>query len=565
MYVLAPFQAWQHEPSYLAARLVVAAFGVGAVAGSWWLGRVAYGRRAGLVAAAAVAVCSTHVAYSHVAVTDVPLTAAVAVSLALAVTGRLEWAGLAAGVATGFKYPGVLLAVPLAVVGFRQLRRLAVSLGLLVVGFAVDEPVRPRASAAGLGGRVACEPARARRLARVRARRLGSRRVRAPALERARPRAGDRRGRARDRALAPPPRGSRPRVVHPRLQPHAAAAPRALRPLRPAPRPAARRARRAPARARPADARAPRRAARLVDRGRPDAHAARHPHRRPRLDRAQSPPGSPGRGRLLDAAAPGAPGAAARSPGPRPPVGREPRRRTPAQAGDPVRRRHRRGRGPRARSRVPTTRARRPSCARSGASGSSTRSAPGTGWLARGFASIGCTLDGHETARSPRSGRRARPRGGQRLVRRTREGARLPQQGELGEAREPDPGAGLLPGLAAGSARRHDRQPLEQHQLRQPRPQLPRVVRLAGDGRRGGRRRAARQPAGLSGPDDDPDLHAGRHGGRQDPPLEGAVLRRPARDRAGARDRRDDVHGEPGRRPVARAARLAPRRAASTR
>jgi 4-amino-4-deoxy-L-arabinose transferase-like glycosyltransferase len=147
MYVLAPFQAWQHDPSYLAARLVVAAFGVGAVAGSWWLGRVAYGRRAGLVAAAAVAVCSTHVAYSHVAVTDVPLTAAVAVSLALAVTGRLEWAGLAAGVATGFKYPGVLLAVPLAVVGFRQLQRLAVSLGLLVVGFAVTSPfvlVHPR-------------------------------------------------------------------------------------------------------------------------------------------------------------------------------------------------------------------------------------------------------------------------------------------------------------------------------------------------------------------------------------------------------------------------------------
>jgi 4-amino-4-deoxy-L-arabinose transferase-like glycosyltransferase len=140
MYVLAPFQAWEHEPSYLAARLVVAAFGVGAVAGSWWLGRVAYGRRAGLVAGAAVAVCSLHVAYSHVAVTDVPLTAAIAVSLALAVTGRLEWAGLAAGVATGFKYPGVLLAVPLAVVGFRQLRRLAVSLLLLVAGFAITSP-----------------------------------------------------------------------------------------------------------------------------------------------------------------------------------------------------------------------------------------------------------------------------------------------------------------------------------------------------------------------------------------------------------------------------------------
>ena len=56
LYVLAPFQAWQGEPSYLAARLVVAAFGVGAVAAAWWLGRTAYGRTAGLVAAAAVTV-----------------------------------------------------------------------------------------------------------------------------------------------------------------------------------------------------------------------------------------------------------------------------------------------------------------------------------------------------------------------------------------------------------------------------------------------------------------------------------------------------------------------------
>ena len=90
LYVLAPFQAWQGEPSYLAARLVVAAFGVGAVAAAWWLGRAAYGRTAGLVAAAAVAVETIGVAYSHAAVTDVPMTALIAVSLALAVTGRLE-------------------------------------------------------------------------------------------------------------------------------------------------------------------------------------------------------------------------------------------------------------------------------------------------------------------------------------------------------------------------------------------------------------------------------------------------------------------------------------------
>ena len=33
LYVLAPFQAWQHAPSFLAARLVMVAFGLGAVAG----------------------------------------------------------------------------------------------------------------------------------------------------------------------------------------------------------------------------------------------------------------------------------------------------------------------------------------------------------------------------------------------------------------------------------------------------------------------------------------------------------------------------------------------------
>ena len=38
-YVLAPFQAWQPAPSYLAARLVVVAIGVGGVAAAWWLAR----------------------------------------------------------------------------------------------------------------------------------------------------------------------------------------------------------------------------------------------------------------------------------------------------------------------------------------------------------------------------------------------------------------------------------------------------------------------------------------------------------------------------------------------
>ena len=140
LYVLAPFQAWQGEPSYLTARLIVSAFGVAAVAAAWWLGRAAYGRTAGFVAAAVVAVETIGVAYSHMAVTDVPMTALIAVSLALAVSGRLEWSGVAAGLAASAKYPGVFLVAPLVVAGWGHWRRLAVSLGAPVAAFLATSP-----------------------------------------------------------------------------------------------------------------------------------------------------------------------------------------------------------------------------------------------------------------------------------------------------------------------------------------------------------------------------------------------------------------------------------------
>jgi 4-amino-4-deoxy-L-arabinose transferase-like glycosyltransferase len=140
MYVLAPFQAWQGGPSYLTARIVIAAFGVGAVGAAWWLGRAAYGKTAGLVAAAAVAVETIGVAYSHMAVTDVPMTALITVSLALAVTGRLEWAGVAAGLAASAKYPAVFLLAPLIVAGWGTWRRLAASVGLAVAAFLATSP-----------------------------------------------------------------------------------------------------------------------------------------------------------------------------------------------------------------------------------------------------------------------------------------------------------------------------------------------------------------------------------------------------------------------------------------
>lgn len=147
LYVLAPFQAWQGEPSYLTARLVIAAFGVGGVAAAWWLGRAAYGRAAGLVAAVVVSVETIGVAYSHAAVTDVPMTALLTLALVLAVTGRLEWAGVAAGLAASAKYPAVFLLVPLVVAGWGRWRRLAVSIGLAILVFFATSPfvlVHPR-------------------------------------------------------------------------------------------------------------------------------------------------------------------------------------------------------------------------------------------------------------------------------------------------------------------------------------------------------------------------------------------------------------------------------------
>jgi 4-amino-4-deoxy-L-arabinose transferase-like glycosyltransferase len=140
MYVLAPFQAWEGAPSYLAGRAVVLVLALGAISAAWWLGKRAYGLTAGAVAAAVVAVETTEVAYSRMAVTDVPLTLGVAASLALLVAGRIELGGLLVGLATSIKYPGVLLLVPLAVAAYRQPRRLAVGVALAALAFCATSP-----------------------------------------------------------------------------------------------------------------------------------------------------------------------------------------------------------------------------------------------------------------------------------------------------------------------------------------------------------------------------------------------------------------------------------------
>jgi hypothetical protein len=56
------------------------------------------------------------------------------------VTGRLELAGVAIGLAAAAKYPGALVLVPLVVVAWRQWRRLALSLALAGVAFFAASP-----------------------------------------------------------------------------------------------------------------------------------------------------------------------------------------------------------------------------------------------------------------------------------------------------------------------------------------------------------------------------------------------------------------------------------------
>lgn len=140
MYVLAPVQASFAHASFGAARGVAVALGLGGVAATWWLGRRAYGTGAALVGAGAVAVATTHVAYSREAVTDVPMTLGVTCALALMLSNRLEWAGLAVGLAAAFKYPGAIALVPLVVAGWGRWRALVRAAVLAAVAFAVATP-----------------------------------------------------------------------------------------------------------------------------------------------------------------------------------------------------------------------------------------------------------------------------------------------------------------------------------------------------------------------------------------------------------------------------------------
>jgi 4-amino-4-deoxy-L-arabinose transferase-like glycosyltransferase len=140
MGLIAPVQSFFGSPSFGAARGVAVLLGLCGVAATWWLGRRAYGTGAAIVGAAAVAVATTHVAYSRVAVTDVLLTLAVTCVLALGIEGRLEWAGLAVGLAASAKYPGAIAAVPVLVAGWGRWRALGKAGALALGAFAVTSP-----------------------------------------------------------------------------------------------------------------------------------------------------------------------------------------------------------------------------------------------------------------------------------------------------------------------------------------------------------------------------------------------------------------------------------------
>jgi hypothetical protein len=140
LYVLAPFESWQDAPSYLSARLVIVAIALAGVAAAWWLGERSYGVVAGGVAAVATAIAGVHVAYSRTAVADVLLATLLTVALVLLVSGRIELAAVAIGLATAAKWPGALALVPLLVATWGRWRRLGTALALALAVFAVVSP-----------------------------------------------------------------------------------------------------------------------------------------------------------------------------------------------------------------------------------------------------------------------------------------------------------------------------------------------------------------------------------------------------------------------------------------
>jgi len=143
-----------HMPSQLlVGRAVVAMFGVLTVLGTYWLGRAAYGRRAGIVAALMLAISPTHVRNSHFVAPDVAMAffvlAAFVFCLRIWQEGRWRHyilCGLFAGLSISTKYNAypILLTMILAHALRGPIRRdarpVAVGLGAAACGFLLTTP-----------------------------------------------------------------------------------------------------------------------------------------------------------------------------------------------------------------------------------------------------------------------------------------------------------------------------------------------------------------------------------------------------------------------------------------
>ncbi len=134
-------QVWLGD-FYLWARLATAVIGVLTVYVVYRAG-LRWGTTAAALAALVMAIHPQHVRESHLALTDTPLTFFVALTLLLSLCAaeerRLRWfllAGLAAGLAAGVKYNGlVAAAMPLVVAsGSRSLREAAATIGAVAAG-----------------------------------------------------------------------------------------------------------------------------------------------------------------------------------------------------------------------------------------------------------------------------------------------------------------------------------------------------------------------------------------------------------------------------------------------
>ena len=122
--------------AFLTGRELAVLLSLLAVAGVYGAGRRLWGVAEGLAAAAVLAFAFLTVAYSRYALTDVgvllPVTAALYAAVRIREDGRLRWfvlAGVATGLAVGFKYTAGLIVAPLVLAAWPRVRRDPAALG----------------------------------------------------------------------------------------------------------------------------------------------------------------------------------------------------------------------------------------------------------------------------------------------------------------------------------------------------------------------------------------------------------------------------------------------------